>query len=162
MSRLIKALKNNRKVLFDSGSFDNWCVYVVEANGAKKAPFDTDYFSDLKSIAQKYKKAKVYEDFVSIYKPTSKTIDTTILELIDKIVATYQEEDKVLVEQWFAVIYGGMIAEENKERAILKKRIKRLGMYQLLMLDFEPKVAANFSRGKKWRDLDAIMRPLGF
>ncbi len=162
MSTLIKSLVNNREVVFDSGRFDDWCVYVVEANGAKKAPFDTEYFSDLKTIDSHYSGDKVYNDFVLIYDKTRKTIDSSVLELIDEIVSTYQDEHKILVEQWFAVIYAGMIAEENKQFAILKKRIKRLGMHQTLILDYEPKVAANFSRGKKWRELDAIMRPLGF
>jgi hypothetical protein len=66
------------------------------------------------------------------------------------------------VEQWFTVLYAGMIAEENKQNAILKKRVKRLGMHQVLMLNMPSSVAAKFSYGKKWRDLDAIMRPYGF
>lgn len=162
MSRLIKSLRNNRQIIFDSGKFDNWCVYVVEGNGTKKAPFDTEYFTDLKSIAYKYGKDKVYNDFVAIYNGTTKTIDKPILDLIDEIVETYSDEDKSIIEQWFAVIYAGMIAEENKQFAILKKRIKRLGMHQILKLDYDPKVASNFSRGKKWRELDAIMKTLGF
>ena len=162
MSRLIKLLKNNRQVIFDSGKFDNWCVYVVEENGTKKAPFDTEYFTDLKSIAAKYEEDKVYNDFVAIYNGTTTIIDKPILDLIDEIVETYSDEDKFLIEQWFAVIYAGMIAEENKQSAILKKRIKRLGMHQLLKLDYEPKIASNFSRGKKWRELDTLMKALGF
>ncbi len=161
MRKLIKLLKNNRHVIFDKGKFDDWCVYVVEQNGRKKAHFDTTYFTDLKAIASKYEANKVYNDFIEIYNGTTKIIDKSILDLIDKIVTTYNEEDKIIIEQWFAVIYGGMIAEENKQFAILKKRIKRLGMHQILKLDYDPNVAANFSRGKKWRELDAIMKPLG-
>lgn len=161
MRKLIKLLKNNRQVIFDKGKFDDWCVYVVEQDGRKKAHFDTTYFTDLKAIANKYDAEKVYNDFVDIYNGTTKTIDKPILDLIDKIVETYNQDDKIIIEQWFAVLYGGMIAEENKQFAILKKRIKRLGMHQILKLDYEPNVAANFSRGKKWRELDAIMKPLG-
>lgn len=162
MSRLIKHLFGNRKVIFDKGKFDDWCVYVVETNGKKRAPFDTEYFSDLKEIAKSYSKHKVYNDFTYIYHLTSKHIEQKVIELIDAIVLTYEKKDHVLMEQWFTVLYAGMIAEENKEKAILKKRIKRLGMHQTLMLDYDPKIAANFSRGKKWKDLDKIMRPLGF
>jgi len=162
MDRLIKNLRNNRKVVFDSGEFDDWCVYVVESNGSKKAPFDETYFSDLYNISLKYSENKVYDDFVSIYEQTTKLIDTSVLDLIDEIVASYNEEDIIIVEQWFTVIYAGMIAEENKERAILKKRIKRLGIYQVLILNMPAKDAAKYSYGKKWRNLDAIMKPLGF
>lgn len=55
-----------------------------------------------------------------------------------------------------------MIAEENKLNAILKKRIKRLGMYQVLVQNYPPSVAANYSKGKKWRELDALMVHYGF
>lgn len=162
MGRLIKSLKENRKVIFDSGNFDDWCVYVVEENGRKKAPFDTEYFTDLKSIAKRYEENKVYNDFVAIYSKTTKSIDKDVLDLIDAIVKTYKEDDRFMVEQWFAVIYGGMIAEENKQFAILKKRIKRLGIHQILKLDYDSEVAANFSKGKKWKELDKIMKSLGF
>ncbi|MCD4833646.1 MAG: lamin tail domain-containing protein [Bacteroidales bacterium] len=162
MARLIKNLKNDRQVIFDTGNFDDWCVYVVESNGIKKAPYDVTYFGDLKNISEHYEEDKVYNDFVEIYNKTSKSIDQNILSLIDRLVSTYKEEHQVLIEQWFAVIYAGMIAEENKQYAILKKRIKRLGMHQTLKLGYEPRIAANFSKGKKWRNLDTIMKPYGF
>ena len=55
-----------------------------------------------------------------------------------------------------------MIAEENKGNAILKKRIKRLGMHQVLLENYTPEHAANFSKGKKWKDLDKLMKQKGF
>ncbi len=55
-----------------------------------------------------------------------------------------------------------MIEEENKQFAILKKRIKRLGMHQILIDNLDPEVAANFSKGKKWRELDNLMKLRGF
>lgn len=162
MTRIIKELANNRRVIFDGGSFDDWCVYVVEESGLKKAPFDVEYFSDLKNISKYYEPDKVYDNFVEIYDRTGMSVDRDVLSLIDGLVSTYRVEHQALAEQWFVVIYAGMIAEENKQFAILKKRIKRLGMHQILKLGYEPRVAANFSKGKKWRDLDAIMKPLGF
>jgi len=161
-NRIIKEIANNRKVVFAQGRFDDWCVYIIEGNGNKKAPFDIEYFRDLKNISQKYKNDKVYNDFVSIYNQTDSKINQGTLNLINRIVDTYLKEDRILVEQWFSVIYAGMIAEENKRNAILKKRIKRLGMHQTLILNYEPDIAANFSKGKKWKDLDVIMKKLGF
>jgi len=162
MAKLIKELQNNRSVIFDTGSFDNFCVYVVESDGTKKAPYDKTYFSELFIISNKYNKDKVYYDFVDIYEKTTGSIDSSVLNQIDKIVGTYNKDDKIIIEQWFTVIYGGMIAEENKKRAILKKRIKRLGIHQVLILNMPASEAAKFSYGKKWRDLDVIMRKLGF
>lgn len=162
MATLIKKLVNDRKVIFDTGKFDDWCVYVVESDGEKKAPFDETYFSDLKTISKKYSVNKVYDDFVLIYDNTTKEIDSNVLDLINNIVETYNQEDKTIIEQWFTVIYAGMIAEENKTNAVLKKRIKRLGMYQVLILDMPVKDAAKFSYGRKWKELDALINPLGF
>ena len=162
MKRLVKNLINGRSVIFDKGKFDEWCVYVVEENGFRKAPFDETYFSDIYSISQKYEANKVYDDFVQIYNLTSQHIDDSVLGLIDTIVKTYNNEDQILVEQWMTVLYAGMIAEENKDRAILKKRVKHLGMYQVLILRMPAKEAAKFSYGKPWRELDSIMRDYGF
>ncbi len=161
MERVVKKLRHDRKVVFDTGRFDDWCVYVVEKDGRRKAPFDTSYFTDLKNIAAHYPQDKVYHDFLKIYKNTDKNIDPTILKIIDERVTTYKPEHQKIIEQWWAVIYAGMIAEENKQFAILKKRIKHLGIYQVLKLGYSSDKAANFSKGKKWRELDAIMKPLG-
>ena len=162
MAKLIKILQNNRSVIFDRGKFDDWCVYVVEANGSKKAPFDETYFNDLYNISRKYPPNKVYGDFVAIYDHTTNEIDDNILTQIDEIVNTYHPEDKTIIEQWMTVIYAGMIAEENKENAILKKRIKRLGMYQVFVLNMSVDKAVRFSQKKPWRELEAMMRGFGF
>jgi len=162
MTKLVKKLKNGKSVVFDQGRFDNWCVYVVSSNDSRFAPLDNQYFSELLEISKKYSKNKVYNDFVKIYDKTTAAIDKEVIELIEKISYTYNIEDQPIVEKWFTVIYAGMIAEENKERTILKKRIKRLGMHQVLIDNLAPNIAANFSKGKKWRELDAIMKKKGF
>ena len=55
-----------------------------------------------------------------------------------------------------------MIAERNKRYAVLRERIKRLGMYQILILKYTSGDAANFSKGKKAKDLDKICKDYGF
>jgi hypothetical protein len=67
-----------------------------------------------------------------------------------------------MIDIWFTVIYAGMVAEENKKNAKLKKRIKRLGMFQVLIEKKSAEYAANFSKGKKWKELDTIMLSAGF
>lgn len=157
----VKRLRRNRKVIFDQGKFDRWCVYIVEPNEYRKAPMDTEYFSDLLSISKHYPRDKVYRDFLAIYKPTTEKIDPIILLTINKIVESYREEHQTLIEQWLTVIYAGMIAEENKENAILKKRIKHLGIYQVLRQGMPPVEAAEFSKNKPWKVLDTIMKEFG-
>src|SRR5690554_7192864 len=95
MPRLIKQLQNNRSVIFDSGKFDDWCVYVVESNGSKKAPFDETYFSDLHQISQSYPNNKVYNDFVKIYERTTRTIENGVLTLIDEIVRSEEHTSEL-------------------------------------------------------------------
>jgi membrane carboxypeptidase/penicillin-binding protein len=162
MSRLVKNLRNNRSVVFDKGKFDDWCVFIVEFNGMSAPPRDIEYFTELKQIAAHYPEHKLYNDFVQIYNLTSQAIAKEAVELIDNLTLTYQPQHQLKMEQWFTVLYAGMVAEENKEKAVLKKRIKRLGMHQVLVLNHAPESAANFSKGKKWRELDDIMRELGF
>lgn len=162
MSRLVKNLREGRKVVFDSGRFDDWCVFVVEADGTKKAPSDSHYFADLQQMARSYPPGRIYRDFVSIYELTGEQVDLPVLQLIDSLSATYLASHQILAEQWLAVLYAGMIAEENKAHAILKKRVKRLGMYQVLELGLKPETAASFSKGKRWQDLDLLMKDYGF
>lgn len=162
MSRLVKKLRKDRSVVFDKGGFDDWCVFVVEFNGMAMPPRDIEYFSELQQIARHYTEHKLYNDFVQIYTRTNHIITPEVLTLIDELTLTYQPQHQEKMEQWFTVLYAGMIAEENKENAILKKRVKRLGMHQVLILNHAPESAANFSKGKKWRELDVVMRELGF
>ena len=162
MCTLIKNLRNKKRIIFDAGQFDNWCVYVLEADGTRIAPRDSTYFTELQRINQGYPNNKIYTDFIRIYNRTTCDIDEGVLRLIDEIVATYNEGDQISMEKWFTVIYGGMIAEEKKEGAILKKRIKRLGMYQVLIQKMNPEDAANFSRGRTVKELSPLMKSYGF
>lgn len=161
MSQLLNRFSNGSAIEFDEGCFDKWCVFVSKADGERFAPLDTQYFSRLKKIAEKHGPQIIYNDFVVIYNRTTKEVNTHVFDLIKALSKNYCA-DSLEIEIWFSVLYAGMIAEENKENAILKKRIKRLGMHQLLINNFEPEAAATFSKGKKWRELDGIMETLGF
>jgi len=161
LATLIKNINNRIQIEFDTGSFDNWCVYISKPGMNRYAPKDLEYFSFMKKQAEVYGPAKIFNDFISFYELTGKEIDQKIL---DKITMLSQDYTDVWVEMdtWFTVIYAGMIAEENKANAILKKRIKRLGMHQLLLENFKSEEAANFSKNKKWQELDIIMKQKGF
>lgn len=125
------------------------------------APLDLQYFSELQKLSKFYEKNKLYNDFVNIYNLTSARVSENVLHLIDTICSSYHNFHRDIIEQWFTVIYAGMIAEENKAHAILKKRIKHLGMFQILIQNQKPYYAANFSKGKNWRELDTLMKEFG-
>lgn len=161
MPQLIKNVRQRNIVEFDNGKFDSWCVYLTRPSGGRYAPLDTEYFSILKALGNRHGHDKIYKDYVSYYTLTNRTIDSAILHRITEITDWYGEDAEEM-DIWFTVIYAGMVAEENKINAVLKKRVKRLGMYQVLIEKLEPLYAANFSRGKQWRELDGIMKERGF
>ena len=55
-----------------------------------------------------------------------------------------------------------MIAEERKQYTRLGKRIKRLGIYKLLIEKSNIYEAANFMRGMNWKDIDELCKNRGF
>jgi hypothetical protein len=164
---LIKKINNSFIIEFDKGSFDNWCVYLSKQNEPRYAPKDVEYFSALKKLGDKHLPQKIYDDFLLYYNHTTKNISKKVLRIITEISETYKE-DAEEIDMWFSVIYAGMVAEENKENAMLGKRIKRLGMHQLLCENMEVQKAANFSRkpenynGVWWKYLDRLMKQRNF
>ncbi|MFC4212785.1 DUF7004 family protein [Pedobacter lithocola] len=161
MPTLIKTLNNHILIEFDKGSFDDWCIYLTKNGNKRYPPSDAEYFGRLQELSKQYSAQKIYNDFLKFYLFADKTIVPNVLKLIDLLASDYAENTEE-INIWFTVIYAGMVAEENKEHAILKKRIKRLGMHQVLVENLQPDYAASFSKGKKWRDLDVMMKELGF
>jgi hypothetical protein len=161
MATLIKIINNRIRIEFDTGSFDNWCVYLTKPGMMRYAPTDIEYFSWLKQQSLNFGAAKIYNDFISFYESTGKEINSILLDKITTLSIDYCSVAEE-ADTWFTIIYAGMIAEENKANAILKKRIKRLGMHQLLLENFKSEDAANFSKNKKWTELDILMRQKGF
>lgn len=161
MPQKLNSFSNGGFIEFDSGCFDCWCVFVTTPGNARFAPTDIQYFTRLKVLSEKYGPQKIYDDFVVIFNRTTKNVDFKVFELI-AVLSRFYNTDAVEMELWLNVIYAGMIAEENKENAILKKRIKRLGIHQVLIDGISPEKAAVFSKGKKWKELDEIMKIRGF
>jgi hypothetical protein len=152
MKRSIKKFSDGSIVEYDKGSFDDWCVYRVFPNGERIAPRDVDYFTKLQKLSTKHGAKKIYDDFVSIYDRTTAKIDEGALEFITAIAKKYST-DALEMDMLLTIVYAGMVAEENKEGAKLKKKIKRLGMHQVLIENLDPVRAANFSKKKNWREL---------
>lgn len=55
-----------------------------------------------------------------------------------------------------------MIAEENWEGTHLGKRVKLLGLHQVLIQDFDNLVAANWSKSRRWQDIAEECNKFGF
>lgn len=132
---------------FGKGKFDDWCVYL---NG--KTVIDEDCFKELQNL----KYDDMYKDFVSIYDKTTNEIEKHVVLLIEAISPNKD------VNLLFAILYMCMIAEENKKNTKLGKRIKRYGVYKILIDNQTPEYAANFMKGLKWTDIDNMCKGVGF
>jgi len=152
------------KVIFDRGSFDEWCVYIVDGK-ERFAPTDSWYFSILLEFTKDRDAGAIYIDFVRIYNQTTEAVAEDTLLLIHDISTQYADPARARII--FTVLYYGMIAEENKkndkgEKLPLRRRIKRLGVYMVLMEGIQPQVAANYSRGLGADYLDKVCFYRGF
>lgn len=161
MGQLVFSFKDGSTLEYDSGAFDQWCVYLTRPNQARYAPRDFQYFKRLTEYASKYGSRTLYLDFLVIYDKTTKTLNKSIFDEIVSFCHKYgDDETNIAID--FSIIYMGMVAEENKAFTRLGKRVKRLGVHQVLIDNMNYNVAANFSRGKKWVEIDRICKFNGF
>ena len=159
MPTLITTFPDGSQLIFDTGQFDDWCVYIVD-NNRRVPPRDIEYFTRLNELKNIHGD-KVYKDFVEIYEKTNAQIKAEVLKKIRDISQSYNT-DALEMEKLFSILYAGMVAEENKKNTKLKKRIKRLGLHQVLIDNLKPYEAANFSRGKKWQEIAKECEKRGF
>jgi len=149
-------------LIFDRGAFDDWCIHKVFFDGSGKVrPRDAEYFEQLAFLGKKHGEQSLYDDFCKVYELTDKERKQSVLSIISDNAKKY-ETDSEEVDSIFSIMYCGMIAEENKAFTKLGKRIKRLGVHQILIDRMPAREAANFSRGKAWKTLDALCTQRGF
>lgn len=161
MGQILTTFDDGSYLEYDKGSFDKWCVYLTRPNQSRYPPRDSQYFSSLTEYANTYGAQKVYDDFVRVYDKTTKEVSDEVFSDIKEIAKEYgSDETDVAID--FSIMYMGMIAEEKKAGTKLGKRIKRLGVHQVLIDGMDYKIAANFSRGMGWRDIDKECKDRGF
>ena len=136
------------QVAYGQGLFDDYCVYLMTGD-ACFAPRDEWYFGIMDSWRDKPTR---YEEFVKVYDATTSEVDELVLSSISAL--TYPAI--------YVILYLGMVAEEKKANTRLGKRIKRLGVHQVLVEGIDPKDAANFSRGMAWTDIARLCQDRGF
>ena len=161
MGKMIKEFNDGSYLEYDRGSFDDWCVYLTKTDGTRKPPRDTDCFQQLKELSNTYGSDRVYEDYVKVYELTGKSVEDNVLNQISEISNDYGA-DSLEVDIIFSILYMAMIAEENKAFTRLGKRIKRLGIYKLLIENNSVQQSANFMRGMGWREISDLCNERGF
>ncbi len=158
---LIHTFPNGSLLEYDDGAFDAWCIYLTPPNGKRHAPKDTEYFVRFAELARTHTPRKVYGDFVRVYEKAGKQIDPRVLKFIEYRAQAYQS-DALEIQILLTIVYAGMVAEENKARTKLGKRVKRLGMYQTLIEKMPAERAASFSKRKRWQEIAAECEKRGF
>jgi hypothetical protein len=161
MGDLIARFDDGSFLEFSQGKFDSFCVFEVMPNGNRKPPRDADYFQVLMDCSSYLDALTVYKDFVCVYDSTGQLVEQEVVKSIFVLAEKYGTE-KLKFAKAMCMIYAGMIAENNKAFTKLGKRIKRLGVYVLLMEEGSLHFAANFMRGKNWREIDAMCLQRGF
>jgi hypothetical protein len=149
-SKLIAHLLDGTRLVFSQGRFDHWCIYYIREHTAH-AVRDEEVFKVMHQYASGQTRFKLYRDFLAIFNRVTNEVNYDVVEMIAGLSKTYSSP--VGVQFILLFLYAGMIAEENKDKAILKKYIKRLGVHQVLIEGMSPSIAANYSRGKGWREL---------
>lgn len=160
--RKIKEFIDSSYLAYSTGNFDNWCVYIVKSDGEATIPLDTDYFQQIYELSLIYGVDKVYGDFVNIYDSTDKDIDEAVLQKITECSLSYGYHQSISVDKLFTTIYMTMISEENYPNTKLGKRIKRLGIYEMLYSQRTVYDAANFMKGMSWKEIDRLCEERGF
>jgi hypothetical protein len=161
--RLFADLSTGYKISFGKGKFDDWCIYFVSYSGVTYFPRDVEYFATLDSVGEVYGHMNLYKDFLTLYNSTNdeEVAKPEVIDWIYSMAGAYGKYRNRIINV-FAILYAGMVAEEKKEHKVLGKKIKRLGIYQVLIDREEPAFAANFSRGMKASQLKVECEKRGF
>ena len=152
-------IDNNKTcIYFDKGKFDKYCVYINGRNKFRYAPTDDVYFNWIRILAKQYGNFQVWNDFCTIYDivDTGET-ENEVLSIIKNIDLHYND-DTIL---WWLIFYMTMRAECKIENTILKKRIKKLGVYNILFDEYPIDYIIKYMKGKNWRYLDDLMKERG-
>lgn len=96
----------------------------------------------------------MWSDFCFIYDIVDNNeTEEQVLNLIYSIDMHYND-DTIL---WWLIFYMTMLAECKKKHTILKKRIKKLGVYNIFFDEYDIDYIIQYMRGMKWQELNELM-----
>lgn len=145
-------------IFFGVGGFDKWAVYIDGNEYSYDILLDSDYFQWLLKLSNLYTVEQVYSDFCYIYEDVSHNFNEEQCLHICKIVDSHYAEDTL---HWWIILYMTMVAECKKDGAILKKRIKHLGVYNILFDKYSIDYVTSYMKDKGWQYLDKLMQERG-
>lgn len=136
---------------FCKGNFDDYCVQVSKKGYNYRWFKDEEYFRWLKRLSERYGVEKVYNDFKYVY---GKVRCGVTSEEANKIIREVDKNYNEPTQQWWGLFFMTMLAEEYKENSILGKRIKHLGVYNVLIDEYKIGYVVRYMRGKPWEYLE--------
>lgn len=167
LKSLITAFDDRTYLCYTRGAFDNWRVTFLDSEGKQEtSPKDTaffDYFLSLMAYGNTGR--EIFNIIKRMSKKISKGMDIDFDHLKDEIYEyaeelSIPEEEKLRFEKAMMSVLAAMLSEEQKAFTKLGKKLKLLGLHQVLIGKMDPKIAANWSRGKPWREILAEYKRL--
>ena len=159
-NQAFRTFADGSSIGFGRGKIDDFCVYVKDEAGVR-APLDTEYFQFIHDLATQYGTLAVYNAFKRIYDVAQRELHPVAISIIDQASKRFSAS-KLKPKLYFSILYLCMVAEQNYPNTRLGKRLKRLGIYQLLFEEMDVQEAANWSRGKSWRVIADECEKRGF
>lgn len=159
--RHLYRFRDGEEIYFARGNFDDWCVYRRAPGERARPPRDADYFAELLRLGERYGRGRVYAYFRAVYDLTDNTRRWSVFKLVGEQGSSLGEADGLPYAKVMVTLYYAMVAEENREparRYPLKKKVKKIGVFQVLIEGLSPSEAASFSRGTPARVLLELLR----
>jgi DNA polymerase-3 subunit alpha len=146
-----------------NGWRDNW---KVKTNGNWYYPLDRQLFTALLKMQANHGD-KVYDTCFKVFKITPLRMAEDVIpeqKIWNNIMglATPFGKDVEQAREVFGYIYYVMMAEENKDKAQAGKRVKMLGIHQVLKDGMAPAEAADCSRGQSFPWISGECKARGF
>jgi hypothetical protein len=131
-------------LVYEAGQFDKWRVTFYYADGRRTSPTDVDFFRYFLSLQDNKAVWQVIREIGNQIDRTTEFGDVEIHTLRGT-----EEEEK-----WFSAYAAALISEERKAKTRLGKKIKLVGACQALCENMDVQEAANWSKGREWRQVD--------
>jgi len=153
---------NKQRIEFRQGKFDSWCIFVIAKDGSETIPLDIELFQELKKFGSMCENLRIYSEILQVYTLSGKNINRDVLGKIVEISIRHDEKNVEFIKILYTKFHYAFVAEENKARTVLGKRVKMLGIYQVLIENFSPDDAANFSKGMSGKAIVDLCTARGF
>lgn len=155
--RELRQFVDGTQLVYDDGEYDGWRVSFYDNDKFVWSPTDEELFSELLSFGQEHN--DLFYAILAVADQIGPRTDFAQVR-IETIDGTLKEE------KMYSALAAMMIAEERKKSTQLGKKVKLLGLFQLLLEGFTPYKAAHWSRGRsteeirrRYENAELIFRP---